>query len=227
MDFLINSWYDLSQNEKDYFQNKTKKQLQDRWLSDEGKEITRRILEMCFTRGKSKNYAPYVGYCTSTYFKNELLLDLRGFNLSKYSNLFDEKIVKLDFTFCNLEFATFKDSELAKCNFHHSNLAYTDFSSSILDNCNFSKSNLSYCNFEKSELEAANIKNTKIDHINLFKANIENLEFNKAISFENINLSSINDLNNYQFIKFINTKYRLQKKDSYIYKVLNFLYKYI
>ena len=103
MDFLINSWYNLEQEEKDYFQNKSKKELQDRWKTEEGIEIRRRIIEICFARGKSKNYAPYVGYCTSSTFQNELLLDLRGLDLSDYSNLFDDIIVTLDFSFCNLE----------------------------------------------------------------------------------------------------------------------------
>ncbi|NQY54737.1 MAG: pentapeptide repeat-containing protein [Campylobacteraceae bacterium] len=226
MDFLINSWYNLEQEEKDYFQNKSKKELQDRWKTEEGIEIRRRIIEICFARGKSKNYAPYVGYCTSSEFKDELLLDLRGLDLSDYSNLFDDIIVTLDFSFCNLEFSNFSNSELSKCNFRHSNLASSDFSNTLLDESDFSSSNLSYCNFENTQLEESNFNNVNINQINLKDANINDLVFNKKIVFEEINVKTINDLNNYSFIKFINKKNNLIKNKSYLSKILNFVYKY-
>jgi len=226
MNFPNNAYKYLSQDEKDYFQDKNKASLQARWKTKEGIEFRRKIIEINFAGGSYRNYLPYLGYVKSSFFPQELLIDLRGFDLSSYSNLFDEKIVSLDFSFCDLSYATFENSELSTCKFNNSNLQEVNFSSSLLDECNFSHANLNTCDFSFSELESADIRSSCISNSIFKETNLHALRFNKKVDFNALDMHMCEKMNNYKFLTFLNKKAILKEKGkkSLFFKLLYFFW---
>ena len=198
MDFPDNAYKYLSDEERIYFQYKSKEELQKRWKTEEGEEFTRKILEINLVGGSYRNYSSFLG--------------LRGFDLSSYSNVFQEKIVSLDFSFCDLSYATFNNSELNKCQFMHSNMEEVDFSNTLLQECDFSYSNLDKSDFSFSNLENTQFLSSNINAIVLKKTNLKGLKFNKKVDFSYLDIKELESINNPSFLGFLRQKMSFKEK---------------
>ena len=224
MDFPNNDYKYLSDEERIYFHYKSKEELQKRWKTQEGEEFTRKILEINLAGGSYKNYRSFLGSLKSDFFKNDLKVDLRGFDLSSYSNVLQEKIVSLDFSCCDLSYATFNNSELNKCQFTHCNMEEVDFSNALLQECDFSYSNLNKSDFSFSNLENTQFFSSNINAV-FFKDNkIKGLRFNKKLDFISLEYSSIKE--HKTFLDFLEKKdlFKKKMKNSLFQKLLYFLW---
>lgn len=220
MDFPNNAYKHLSDEERIYFQYKSKEELQKRWKTQEGEEYTRKILEINIAGGSYKNYSAFLGCVKSDFFKKDLKVDLRGFDLSSYSNILDEQTVSLDFSFCDLSYATFNNSQLNKCQFIHSNIEEADFSKALLNECDFSYSNLNKSDFSLSNLEQTHFLSSNINEIVLKEAKVKGLIFNKKLDFTRLDYSSVKE--HKVFLAFLEKKDLFKKKikNSFFQKIL-------
>ncbi|NQY23014.1 MAG: pentapeptide repeat-containing protein [Campylobacteraceae bacterium] len=226
MDFPDNAYKYLSDEERIYFQYKSKEELQKRWKTEEGEEFTRKILEINLVGGSYRNYSSFLGFVKNDFFKDDLKVDLRGFDLSSYSNVFQEKIVSLDFSFCDLSYATFNNSELNKCQFMHSNMEEVDFSNTLLQECDFSYSNLDKSDFSFSNLENTQFLSSNINAIVLKKTNLKGLKFNKKVDFSYLDIKELESINNPAFLGFLRQKMSFKEKikNSLFQKIVYFFW---
>ncbi|PHR72391.1 MAG: hypothetical protein COA66_06675 [Arcobacter sp.] len=226
MDFPNNAYKYLSDEERIYFKYKSKEELQKRWKTQEGEEFTRKILEINLAGGSYKNYRSFLGSVKSDFFKNDLKVDLRGFDLSSYSNILHEQIVSLDFSFCDLSYATFSNSELNKCQFMHCNMEEVDFSKALLQECDFSHSNLNKSDFSFSNLTNTQFFSSNINAIVLKKTNVKGLKFNKKVDFSYLDTKELESINDSMFLKFLRQKMSFKEKikNSLFQKIVYFLW---
>ncbi len=226
MDFPNNAYKYLSDEERIYFQYKSKEDLQKRWKTPEGEEFTRKILEINLAGGSYKNYSAFLGSVKNDFCTKDLKVDLRGFDLSSYSNELEEQTVSLDFSFCDLSYATFNNSQLKKCRFNHSNIEGVDFSNALLNECDFSYSNLNKSDFTNSDLENTHFLSSNINTIVLKNTNLKGLNFNKKVDFSYLDTKELASINNPIFLGFLRQKISFKEKikNSVFQKIVYFLW---
>lgn len=229
MPFPTKSWQQMTDCEKNHFREMDEKTLISRWQTPEGKSILNQIIDINFNQKSNYVYESFIGTVKTDWGKKSPKFDLRGIDLSDFSNLKNDEIFDFDFSNCALHYANFSGAELSGSNFSGSDILYSDFSFSILGDCNFSKSNLTLSNFESSDLDNANFSDAWMTSINFKNADLGFVKFNRKTDFHNIDISAATGESNPLLISFIRRKQYLKhfKQHSFVNKILYYIWMFI
>lgn len=210
MFFPKKTWGQMEQNERDYFFNQSERELIDRWLTPQGKEIKQKILEV--NRGSDLKYDEIIGTVKDNFGKEKPKYDLRGIDMQSLDTVNEDQdiIHTFNFTNCNLKFSNFSNCRFYNADFSNSDLLYCDFSYSILDGCNFTNANLTLSDFTSTSLEYANFKGAWLTGVKFNNSNLGYVKFNNKTDFQNIDTNSFEGSTNPLFIGFIQRKHYLK-----------------
>ncbi|WP_411503391.1 pentapeptide repeat-containing protein [Brevibacillus centrosporus] len=231
MYFPTKPWDQMTESEHEFFNELSEEVLIERWNSEEGQQIRKKIIEVNFNKGKSKAYEDFLGTLKQNYHRyNRPKFDLRGIDLSDFSNLHnDDEYFSFDFSNCLLHYANFAGSEFAYSNFSTSNILYSDFSYAKLDGCNFSKTNLTFTDFSHSNLEHSNFKGAWMTSVKFNESDLGYIKFDNHTDFYNIETDGFLGTTNPLFIDLVRKKQYLKhfKEHSISNKIVYYIWKAI
>jgi uncharacterized protein YjbI with pentapeptide repeats len=183
------SWEDMESAEQDFYRKMSEEDIVERWHSDEGDKIIEKIIEINFSDASNDEYSKFIGKIKADWGKKEPKYDLRGLNLSEFSNFIegtedeDYEYIGFNFSNCLLQYSDFSNAVLNSSDFTNSDVLYSDFSNSNLDNSNFANANLTHSNFDNTFLEHANLCGTWMTGVSFENADLGYIKYNRKTNF--------------------------------------------
>lgn len=208
--FPSGRWENMSYIEKSYFESLEKDQLIERWNTEEGKNIKKRIIETNLRYGSSEEYIDFIGTIKNEVGKKPPKYDLRGIDFSDFSNTINDECFGFDFSNCKLEYSNFSYADFSCSKFRNSDILYSNFEYSILDECDFSGTNLTLSNFNNCILENGNLCRAWISDVSFKNSNLGYIKYDRKIDFLNINSGAFEGNSNPLFVDFIKRKQYLK-----------------
>lgn len=209
-EFPMSSWGNMNKENQTHFRKMSKEDLIERWHSQKGEEIKKRIIEINFRYGSSSEYKSFMGTVKSDWSKIKPKIDLRGISFSGFSNLRDDEIFSFDFSDCLLQYSDFSNVDLSSSMFKNADILYSDLSNSILDGCNFSGANMTLCDLSSSNLDGSDFRNTRISDVDFTETELGYIKFNNKTDFYNIDIASVKGSSNPLLVSFLKRKQYLK-----------------
>ncbi len=151
--FPAKRWEEMTNAEKTFYREMPEETICDRWDTPQGQDVRAAIITVNTCAGSKADYSSIVGTIKTSWGKRKpAKTDLRGLDLSGYSNLIGDTIWAFDLSYSALHYSNFSDCELTGSDFSHSDILYADFANVDLSECNFSKTNLTLTSFCNSSL---------------------------------------------------------------------------
>ena len=210
MNFPLKPWEEMNDKERNHFSRMSEEDIVGRWQSEQGKLIKEKIIDVNMRYGSRKEYGQFLGTVKTDWGLKPPRFDLRGIDLSGFSNLKNDEIFRFDFSDCSLLYSDFSNSEFASSQFKNADILYSDFSGSILDECDFSGTNLTLSNFNNSNLEGANFKNAWISDVSFKDSDLGYIKYNRKTDFHNIDIASAKGSSNPIFVSYVKRKQYLK-----------------
>lgn len=224
--FPTSVWEDMNEDDQKYFRNMSEEDLKERWESEQGHDIIKKIIDINLRYGSSLEYSEFLGTVKIDLGKKTPKFDLRGLDLAYYSNLIEDEIFGFDFSNTLLHYSNFQGSFFSSSTFKNSDVMYSNFSSAVLDGCDFSNANLTLSDFSNSLLEYANFSGTWLSSLNLENSDLGYIKYDKKTDFHNIDIHSVKGSSSPLLVSDIKTKQYLKhfKEHSKINKVLYYIW---
>ncbi len=228
--FPAKPWQKMDTAEQDFFREMSEEDIRKRWHSPKGRAIVRKIIEINLRYGSSDEYNKFTGRIKVDQGKNAPKFDLRGIDLSGYSNLINDEYFGFDFSNCLLHYSNFSDAIFSSSNFDNSDILYSDFSSASLDDCDFSNSNLTLSNFNDAYLEHSDFGGTWMSNVSFENADLGFIKYNRRTDFYNIDIDSvkgssnpmlISDIKKKQYLKHFKAKNKWNNIVYYVWLVIS------
>ncbi len=225
--FPAKRWKEMNNAEKAFYRQMPEETIRDRWDTPQGQEVRAVIIAVNTCATSKADYSSIVGTIKTSWGKREHpKTDLRGLDLSGYSNLIDDTIWAFDLSDCALHYSDFSGCELTSSDFSRSDILYADFANAILSECNFSKTNLTLTSFCNSDLNLADLRGAWITDIDLVDSNLGFVKFNRRTTFHNMDPSKVSGASNPLFLSYTRRRIFLQhfKSQSFLNCVLYYIW---
>lgn len=103
----MHNWEEMTPEQQSGFWGMPEKELRERWNTDQGQEIIKKIIGINLKYGNHTEYKEFIGTVKSSYSKKPAQIDLRGINFSGYSNLINNEYFGFDFLIATSRMLTF------------------------------------------------------------------------------------------------------------------------
>ncbi len=208
--FPKKKWEEMTLEEQDHFRRMSEDALVSRWGTIEGQEIKRRIIAANLNDSGTADYSGCLGTVKADWGQTPPKTDLRGIDLSEFSNTIDDTIYGFDFSACLLHFSDFSGCILTSSSFKRSDILYSNFSQAKLDECDFSATNLTLSDFSGSDLEQSDLRGAWITDVSFDGANLGFVKFDRHTDFRNIDISTVRGSSNPLFTSFVRRTHYLK-----------------
>jgi len=194
-------WEEMADAEKTFYREMPEETLRDRWDTSQGQDIRAAIIAANTVANAKADYSSVVGTVKTSWSKDKSAkTDLRGLDLSGYSNLIDDTIWSFDLSDCALHYSDLSNCELTGSDFARSDILYADFSGAYLPDCDFRNTNLTLTSFSHSNLSSADLRGAWITDIDLLDSNLEFIKFNRRTMFHSMDPSKVSGGSNPLFL---------------------------
>jgi hypothetical protein len=214
MKFPLEPWEQMNDEDQKHFRDMSEEDIVSRWQSEQGEAIKEKIIKINMRYGASNEYVRFLGTVKAYGGDKPPKIDLRGIDLSGFSNLKNDEVFGFDFSNCLLQYSNFSDSEFSSTKFKNADILYSNFSGSILDGCDFSGANLTLSDFSNSNLEGAYFQNAWISDVSFKGSDLGYIKYNRKTDFHNIDIASVKGSSTPIFISYIKRKQYLKHFSS-------------
>ena len=213
--------------EKTFYREMPEETLRDRWDTSQGQDIRAAIIAANTVANAKADYSSVVGTVKTSWSKDKSAkTDLRGLDLSGYSNLIDDTIWSFDLSDCALHYSDLSNCELTGSDFARSDILYADFSGAYLPDCDFRNTNLTLTSFSHSNLSSADLRGAWITDIDLVDSNLEFIKFNRRTMFHSMDPSKVSGGSNPLFLSYARRRIFLRhfKEHSLVNRVFYYIW---